>query len=217
MAAKKKRSPAQIAATKKMLAANKAAKKGTTKKAVKKTAKKTAKKVAKKVAKKTAKKTAKKVAKKTATRVATRVAKKVVKKACPPARKKAAKKKTAKKRKSTMGMPSDVVKTRTMPDGSKWHMTPKGNWVATKGPKKSPKRKAAKKRAAKKSTPRKSTKKAPATGDRRVVTMKDIIAGAVAVPKGANVTAKWICAGPKRTGCGGGKAHGQGSRVIGHL
>lgn len=171
-ARKKKRTPAQIRATKKLVALNK-------KKAKKKRGKKKAKKKAKK---KVAKKARKKASRK-----------------CPPARKKKAKKKVT--RKTT----KKTVARRTMADGSKWRLSAtSGEWIAVSGPKK---------KRGKKKASRKTSKASKKKLSGRSVTLKDIHM----VPHPKNLTAKWICAGPKFTGCGGGKKRLQGSRVVGYL
>jgi hypothetical protein len=96
-----------------------------------------------------------------------------------------------------------------MADGSVWELrASSGQWVAVKGPtrKKASVRKVSKKR---KSTSK--TRKKPVN----VVTAKDILGGKAGGRKaGASVTAKWICEGPRRTGCGGGK---RGGHVVGHI
>lgn len=99
-----------------------------------------------------------------------------------------------------------VAQNVTLDDGTSWKSSPKG-WVATGAPKKAGKKKASKK-TGKKSTPKPKTK---------TVTAADIMKGSFRGSSPSNLSAVWVCAGPKRTGCGGGKSKLKGSRVIGVL
>lgn len=117
-------------------------------------------------------------------------------------------KKTRKKAKRAKKAPFTKT-TRSMPDGSVWMQRADGSWAAVRGPGLGTKKKrksSGGKKAAKKSTPKPSTK---------TLTAKDILSGRATGSTPSNVSAIWVCAGPKRTGCGGGVKGRKGSRVVG--
>lgn len=200
------------------------------------TRKKTAKKSA---AKKTTKKRAsKKTAKKAPARGTSRSGARRTMRATPRKAKKKAK--TYIKTKVVSGVTVKMTrngwvpakKTITLADGSKWAWNPNSEnfdlpvATPTRRKKKASKKKASKKtvkkaskkkatkKVAKKTSSKKKVSKKKATkkpADQRIVTADDVIGGKAA-RKGKG--AMWVCAGPTRTGCGGGK---KGGHVVGIL